>query len=196
MIFNVFIKNVDAYIDLHSGDGFESLMPFAYYLGESDASDKSRQMISCVSTRYYVRSRCKTGGAYNLASVSGIPSVLIERGQLSLFSRQEIEADKADVINILKCLGVIEGEYQTYPKQELSEYGITAPCTGCWYPALEVGTHFFKDEKLGEIRDYFGHVLHTVYAPINGILLYQCASLNIIENGPMISYGVPTGNAL
>ena len=196
MIFNVFIKNVDAYIDLHSGDGYESLMPYAYYLGDSPAQDKAREMISCVSTRYYVRSKCSTGGAYNLASANGIPSVLIERGQLSLFSRQEIEADKADVMNILKYLGVVPGDYQTYPKQELSEYNITSPCTGCWYPTLEVGTHFFKDEKLGEIRDYFGHVLHTITAPIDGILLYQCASLNIIENGPMIAYGVPTGVAI
>ena len=44
-----------------------------------------------------MRSHCRTGGAYNLASLHGVPSVLIERGQLSLFSREEIEADKADV---------------------------------------------------------------------------------------------------
>lgn len=29
MLFEVFIRNVDAYIDLHSGDGYETLMPFA-----------------------------------------------------------------------------------------------------------------------------------------------------------------------
>ncbi len=193
MIFNVFIKNVDAYIDLHSGDGYESLTPYAYYLGGSPAEETAKEMISCVNTKYYVRSKCKTGGAYNLASVHGIPSVLIERGQLSLFSREEVEADKKDVINILKCLGVIEGEYKTYPKLELSEYGSTAPYTGCWYPSLQVGDSFSSGKKLGEIRDYFGRVLHTEYASTDGILLYQCASLNIIQDGPMISYGVPTG---
>ena len=31
-------------------------------------------------------------------------------------------------------------------------------------------------------------------APQDGVLLYQTASLNIIENGPMVSYGVPTDN--
>ena len=191
MLFEVFIKNADAYVDLHSGDGFETLMPYAYYLGDTPVEEMSRRMMDCVSTKYCVRSRCRTGGAYNLASVSGIPSVLIERGQLSLFSREEIEADKADVRNILRCLGVLDGEPAIYPKKELLEYNEDAPCTGCWYPEKKPGDSFQKGEKLGEIRDYFGRSLFTQFAPADGVLLYQCASLNIIEKGPMVSYGVP-----
>ena len=190
-IFDVFIRHVDYYIDLHSGDGFEALMPYAYYLGEASGEQRAREMIECVNTRYYVRSRCRTGGAYNLASTHGIPSVLIERGQLSLFSREEIEADKADVRNILRRVGVLPGDYTVYPKTELSEFSDDAPCTGCWYPEKRVGEWFCKGEKLGEIRDYFGRSLFTEYAPCDGILIHQCASLNIIENGPMVTYGVP-----
>ena len=191
MLFEVFIRNVDAYIDLHSGDGYESLIPYCYYLGDTPAEETAKRMVACVNTSYYVRSRCRTGGAYNLASVHGIPSVLIERGQLSLFSREEVEADKADVRNILRCLGVLEGKCVRYPKQQLLEYSDDAPCTGCWYPEKKVGDWFRKGEKLGEIRDYFGHSLFTEYAPEDGMLLYQCSSLNIIEKGPMVTYGVP-----
>ena len=151
----------------------------------------ARQMVGCVDVKYVVRSRCRTGGAYNLASIHGVPSVLIERGQLSLFSREEIEADKADVRNILRLLGVLEGEWRVYQKQELLEYNDDAPCTGCWYPEKKPGDWFKKGEKLGEIRDYFGRSLYTEVAPEDGVLLYQCASLNIIEKGPMVSYGVP-----
>ena len=197
MLFDVFIQNVDAYIDLHSGDGYETLVPYAYFLGDAPAEAAARGMIGCVNTKYCVRSRCRTGGAYNLASVHGIPSVLIERGQLSLFSREEVEADKADVRNILRYLGVLEGEWTRYPKQVLLEYGEDAPCTGCWYPEKRAGDWFSKGEKLGEIRDYFGRSLFTAYAPADGILLFQCSSLNIIKDGPMVSYGVPAeGEAL
>lgn len=191
MLFEVFIKNADAYIDLHSGDGYETLVPFCYYLGDTPGEETAKGMIGCVNTKYCVRSRCRTGGAYNLASIHGIPSVLIERGQLSLFSREEIESDKADVRSILRFLGVLEGDWLSYPKQVLSEYNDEAPCTGCWYPEKKPGDHFHKGEKLGEIRDYFGRSLFTEYAPADGVLLYQCASLNILEKGPMISYGVP-----
>ena len=192
MLFEVFIKNVDAYIDLHCGDGYEALVPYCYYLGDAPAEETARRMVECVDVKYVVRSRCRTGGAYNLASVHGIPSVLIERGQLSLFSREEIEEDKEDVRNILRCLGVLDGEARRYPKTQLWEYNDDAPCSGCWYPEKQPGDSFRKGEKLGEIRDYFGKVLFTEYAPQDGVLLYQTASLNIIENGPMVSYGVPT----
>ena len=57
-------------------------------------------------------------------------TVLIERGQLSLFSREEIEADKSDVRSILHFLGVLEGDWPCCPKQELLEYSDDAPCTG------------------------------------------------------------------
>ena len=192
MLFEVFIKNVDAYIDLHCGDGYETLVPYCYYLGDAPAEETALRMVECVDVKYVVRSRCRTGGAYNLASVHGIPSVLIERGQLSLFSREEIEADKADVRNILRCLGVLDGEAIRYPKTQLWEYNDDAPCSGCWYPEKQPGNLFRKGEKLGEIRDYFGKVLFCEIAPQDGVLLYQTASLNIIENGPMVSYGVPT----
>ena len=193
MIFHNFIKKADAYIDLHSGDGYENLIPYVYYLCGVPAEEASRRMAACVDAQYCVRSVSRTGLAYSLASVNGIPSVLIERGQLGLVIRQEIEADKADVINILKCLGVLDGEYKTWPKQELSAHSVYAPCTGCWYPALEAGSQFREGDRLGEIRDYFGDILHTEYASADGILLYQCASLNIIKNDPMITFGIPAG---
>ena len=191
MLFEVFIRNADAYIDLHCGDGYETLIPYCYYLGDAPAEETAKRMVECVNVKYVVRSHCRTGGAYNLASLHGVPSVLIERGQLSLFSREEIEADKADVCNILRRLGVLNGDWIRYPKQELLEYNDDAPCTGCWYPEKKPGDRFRKGEKLGEIRDYFGKSLFTELAPADGVLLYQTASLNIIEKGPMVSYGVP-----
>lgn len=191
MLFEVFIRNADAYIDLHCGDGYETLIPYCYYLGDAPAEETAKRMVACVNVKYVVRSHRRTGGAYNLASLHGVPSVLIERGQLSLFSREEIEADKADVRNILRRLGVLDGDWIRYPKQELLEYNDDAPCTGCWYPEKKPGDRFRKGEKLGEIRDYFGKSLFTELAPADGVLLYQTASLNIIEKGPMVSYGVP-----
>ncbi|SFT51494.1 hypothetical protein SAMN02910301_1453 [Lachnospiraceae bacterium XBD2001] len=190
VLFEAFIKNVDMYIDLHGGDGYENLMPFVYYLGDTDCEEIARSMMECVNSDYCVRSRCRTGGAYNLASVHGIPSILIERGQMGTWSREEVEADKTDVRNILKYLGVLPGEHVRYPKTELTEYNYSAPVAGCWYPEKKAGETFSEGEKLGEIRDYFGQSVYTEYAKEDGIVLYQCASLNIVKNGPMLAYGV------
>ena len=189
LLFNTFIKYADAYIDLHSGDGYEELIPYVYYVGDTPCEEQAAAMASCVATEFIVRSRCKTGGAYNIASVNGIPSVLIERGQLSMYPREEIDADKSDVINIMKYLGMLDGAHETYTKTPLIEHELFSPATGCWYPEFHAGDTFFEGEILGTIRDYFGKMVHEITATETGIIIHQCASLNILKDGPMISYG-------
>ena len=68
MLFEVFIRNADAYIDLHCGDGYETLIPYCYYLGDAPAEETAKRMVECVNVKYVVRSHCRTGGAYNLAA--------------------------------------------------------------------------------------------------------------------------------
>lgn len=188
--FDEFIVQADAYIDLHCGDGFETLTPYVYYVGEAPCAPVAKEMTQCVKTEYRVCSKCISSGAYNEASMKGIPSVLIERGQLSLIKNEEVKEDKEDVINILKYLGVLEGEYKIYPKTDILEYSDDAPMTGCWYPNMKVGDKFRKGDLFGEIRDYFGKTIHTAVASTDGILIHQCSSLSIIKDGPMVTYGV------
>lgn len=191
VLFDTFIRNADAYIDLHCGDGYETLTPFCYYVGATPAAAVSAAMALRVAVPWVVNSRCHEGGAYNVASVRGIPSVLIERGCLGQATRDEIDADKADVRNVLRYLGVLGGQSVTHPKTVLREYDIVGPVTGLWYPDKQVGEPFAAGERLGRIEDCFGSVLHTVTAPEDGVLLYQCSWLNVLEKGPMIAYGVP-----
>ena len=101
LLFNTFIKYADAYVDLHSGDGYEELIPYVYYV-----------------------------------------------------------------------------EHEWY-----------SPATGCWYPEFHSGDTFLEGEKLGTIRDYFGKMIHEITATEAGTIIHQCASLNILKDGPMISYG-------
>ena len=74
-----------------------------------------------------------SAGIHN-AEYVGIPSVLIERGQLSLFSREEIEADKADVRNILRRIGILPGDYTTYEKQSSRNTATTRPAPAAGTP--------------------------------------------------------------
>ena len=39
------------------------------------------------------------------------------------------------------------------------------------------------------IKDFFGNILHTCIAKVDGIILYQVGSLSILKDGPMITYG-------
>ena len=182
----------DYYIDLHSGDGYEQLHPYVYYVGpvDPDVSAASLEMARHVNVKYIVESKTATGGAYNYAASLGLPSILIERGGMGRWSWEEVEQDKQDVRRILhylwgqKCSLAHHGK-QMVLRDVIYEY---APYTGCWYPLKRPGEYFFDGEILGELRDYYGNLLYVSEADGDGMVLYQTASLNILEDGPMITY--------
>lgn len=191
------IQKADYYIDLHSGDGYESLHTYAYYVGpvKKEVREQAFQMARRVKAGCLVESQCTTGGAYNYANAIGIPSVLIERGGQGIWRRQEVDLDKADVRRILAYLQVLPEESQTEePAEEQIVFKDTvyenAPLGGCWYPFFLPGERFQKDDVLGEIRDYFGRTTHICRARADGMLLYQTSSLTILKDGPMVAYGV------
>ena len=187
-------SKADYYLDLHSGDAFEELVPYIYYVGPVDEAvrEKAYAMARCADVNYIVESQCVTGGAYNYASTMGIPSILLERGCKGLWSREEVDLDKKDVRRILSC--IYEGnvpEEELGPGKELFEDAVyvDAPCAGFWYPAFHVGDQIREGEILGEIRDVFGDVLYICRAKADGMILYQVCSLNVPEGGPVIAYG-------
>ncbi|MGI6007650.1 MAG: M14 family metallopeptidase [Ruminococcus sp.] len=190
-------SRADYYVDLHSGDCYEDLHSYAYYVGPADPEvrDKSFQMARRVKAGCLVESQCTTGGAYNYASSIGIPSILIERGGRGIWSREEVDLDKEDTRRILAYLGVLtDYKEKTEPvKQQIIFTDVVyenAPETGCWYPALCPGDFFKKGDVLGKVRDYFGNILHVCEAKENGMILYQTSSLNVLKDGPMVAYGI------
>lgn len=184
----------DYYIDLHCGDGYEGLEPYVYCLGNANGHvvEMSRKMAEIVQVDYLVVSKLNTEGAYNYAGSLGIPSILIERGCKATWDQTLVEEDKQDVKNIMRYLGILEGEVQRNGSTPIAVDPVIyedAPVTGCWYPSFQPGETFKKGEVLGVIKDYFGNVLFTCYAKQDGIVLYETISLCIIKDGPMITYG-------
>lgn len=64
-----------------------------------------------------------------------------------------------------------------------------SPVSGCWYRFAELEEHFEEGQKLGEVRDFFGNVLHTVYAKYDGVVHSYWAALSIRKGQLMIGYG-------
>lgn len=137
------IETADYYIDLHSGDSYESLIPHAYFCSmPADASrdgvdatsaagaadtistisseyqqicTQSQKMAHCVKVPYLVPFFGYHGGAaYSEACKVGVPSILIERGGMGLCERVDVDNFKADVMNLLRKLGCMHGVFDTY----------------------------------------------------------------------------------
>lgn len=185
---------VDYYVDLHSGDGFEDLYPHVYTLGAAspEVNQKSEAMGKVINVPYSYATRNSSGGAYNEAGSLGVPGILLERGCKSLWSREEVEADKEDVRNVLRLVKVIQEpvkQQEHVPQKINTGHFLDAGHTGLWYPAYKPGDKFLKGALLGTIRDYFGNLLEECYAENDGVVLYQTTSLNIMTGTPMIAYG-------
>ena len=61
--------------------------------------------------------------------------------------------------------------------------------SGLWYPAKKPGDIIKVGEYLGCGKDYEGNILETSLSDLNGVVLYQTGSLQVIKDGPMIAYG-------
>lgn len=183
----------DFYIDLHGGDLYENLTPYAYYpgIGDEEVINKSKKMAEILDVGYVVKSKATTG-AYNSAAIRGVPSILIERGGMGLCNKSDVDLYKKDILNILKSLNILYGNYELRKSKakeiENVEYLISSH-QGCWIPSVKEGEEIKKGQELGQISDYFGKVLHTYYAKFDGVVLYYTVSLSIDKGESIIAYG-------
>lgn len=184
----------DYYIDLHSGDDYEQLTPYVYYAGKApeEVTAMSRKMAEQVDVPYMVKSNVAAGGAYNYAASRGIPSILIERGGMGAWTREEAQSTRRDVRNILCHLGMYSGQkdYRKYYPLDVADVSYQAAShSGCWYPYKNAGDLIARGEVLGEVKNYRGDTVEVCRAEYSGVILYQTRSLQVIEDGPMIAYG-------
>lgn len=193
-VFHGAIEGADFYVDLHSGDYYEDLAPHLYYVADLPVGDASRALAACTDVAAVVPCyETVSGGTYAAAAAAGTPSILLERGGMGAWSREEVDAVKRDILNMLRHAGIVAGEAldlcaAQYDYEDMR--ALYAPVAGCWYPTKRSGSAFAAGEVLGEIRDLFGEVLHEVVAPGAGCVIYQTGSLNVVKDGPLIAYGL------
>ena len=60
---------------------------------------------------------------------------------------------------------------------------------GCGILPKKPGDIIKVGEYLGCVKDYEGNILETSLSDLNGVVLYQAGSLQVIKDGPMIAYG-------
>lgn len=187
LISSSFFPLADFYVDLHSGDIHESLHPYVYYPGQptEELAAKARSVAKVLNVEYMVRSMA-TGGAYNYAASTGLPSLLIERGGAGLCLHEDIEEYKSDLKNIMRKLGLLNEPVKPrryIPRDVTDIIYLEAQETGCWLHHIHSGDFVEEGQILGRTTDLFGETLTTYYAKQSGIVLYVCPALSAPQNG-------------
>ncbi|MDR1040738.1 MAG: succinylglutamate desuccinylase/aspartoacylase family protein [Deltaproteobacteria bacterium] len=183
----------DFYLDLHSGDLFEALMPYVYFpsRGESKILEASMAMARLVDVRYMVKSHAVTG-AYNSAANRGVPSILIERGSAGACTAKDVYLYKYDILNILRHLGFLPGQ-PSYPPEshiEINEVDyLESTCWACWRSEVAVGQIVSEGDQLGRTFDFFNRTIEEFHAKHNGVVLYKLRSLSTNPGDVLVAYG-------
>ena len=186
-------------VDLHCGDGNESLRPYTYWMttGKPEVVEASRQMALAFGLDHIVVDRGRptdpAASVYltNTALTRGKPGLTIESGALARTDDESIARIERGVAGLLRHLRM-RGEGPEPVAQpiwiERSEV-LTSSTTGIFYPMVERGFTVAQGTPIGYVTDFFGRRIEEVKAPFAGEVLYVIGTPAISKGEPIAFIG-------
>lgn len=176
------IEQSDFVIDLHAGDGNESLRPYVYMpvTGKPQLDAAVKGLALAFGLDHIVideaRLRSPEDSLYTdqTALTRGIPAITTETGQLGSNDHAWVAMAEAGVWNVLRHLRMIAGNEQPNPGVVwLTGYQvIPSPETGLFTAAVRDGYAVSEGTVLGTLVDWFGDEITQIKAPFSGIVNY------------------------
>ena len=186
-------------IDLHCGDGNESLRPYSYWIttGEPKVAAAGKAMALAFGLDHIVVDRERPTDAAasvytsNTAITRGKPALTTETGGIAIVDEPSIRMVQDGVAGVMKHLGmratgpapVASPVY--FDRAEVLRAGVT----GIFYAAVEKGREVKKGTRIGHITDFHGKRLEEVLAPFDGHILYVIGTPPITKGEPVAAIG-------
>lgn len=169
------ISKSDYHLDLHGGDAPELVMhpgfPIYRNTGVKSVDDSAKSIAKMYGTKYIW---CHTEPQVTSLKDwrARVPSIMLESGGCGQYEEKWIKVHIDGIKNIMKYLGMIEGEYQIRSDQEIitKTADLRVNHGGIFYPKSNPGDIVEKGQKLGEIRDIKGDLLEDIISPVDGII--------------------------
>lgn len=194
------IERADYVLDLHCGDGNESLRPYSYWdvnTGGPAVVEKSKQLALAFGLDHIVmdreRPRDPQASIYcsTTATTRGKPAITTESGALGETDHESIARTEWGVLNIMRHLKMLEGEAQRVAHPlfiERSEV-LRSTATGIFYPLVERGHTVAEGTLLGYVTDFFGKRVYDVRAAFSGEVLYILGTPPVSQGEPLAMIG-------
>ena len=188
------IERSDYLIDLHAGDGNESLRPYVYMpvTGDSKLDTAVKGLALAFGLDHIVidegRLRSPDDSLYTdqTALTRGIPAITTETGQLGSNDAEWVSLAEAGVWNVLRHLKMISGEVKDNKGVVwLTDYQVIAsPETGLFQASVKDGYAVAEGTAIGTLVDWFGDEITQINAPFAGVV-------NYVLGTPPVSKGEP-----
>lgn len=200
------IDKCDYLVDMHAGDGNESLTPFTYWnkLGVDPRADSiARDMaLAWGNPHIYIdtsRPRDLRASVYtqNTAHLRGKPSITTETGALGVPAEAMVARNVEGAQRLMRYLGMLPGAPTMLTRPNWIDRAdvLTADVGGAWHARVDRGARVSAGQILGQLTDYFGHPTVQVRAPYAGTVLYVIGSPAITKGEPVALVGHTLGGA-
>ncbi len=203
-ITNNVIAKSDFFLDAHAGDAPEDLMAYAAYYSNTSmpkASQKGREMAKALLFDHIIV--FKTDGKKYLkknelslycsaeAFKRNIPSVDIECGKLGGSQDHLVQKIEKGVLNMLGHLQMLSVSNALNNKYLFIDDRVyqNSNYNGIFYAEKKSGDYVTKGMKIGEITDYFGNTLETIYAKSDGVILLIIGTPPVNKGETLVTIG-------
>jgi predicted deacylase len=186
-------------VDMHCGDGNESLRPYSYWqvTGDPALDEAGKQMALAFGLDHIVIDRerpadpARTVYTSNTAVRRGKPAITVESGGMGLTDEASVRAQEAGALSVMAHLGMVEAPSVRVERPLWIDRAqvLTSPATGIWSPVVDKMQSVATGTLLGRLTDPFGNLLHEVRAPFAGEVLYVVATPPVSEGEPLAFVG-------
>jgi predicted deacylase len=190
------IERATHVVDIHCGDGNESLRPYLYWIttgGQAVAEAGKGMALAFGMDRIVVDRERPTdpeASLYlsNTAITRGKPALTIESGGMGEIDNESIVRIERGVAGLLKHLKMrTEGpEPVKNPVMFERSEVLRSAFTGIWHPLVEKAQAVKQGTVIGRVTDFHGKVLEEIKAPFAGEVLY-------VVGTPAMNKGEPVG---
>jgi predicted deacylase len=186
-------------VDMHCGDGNESLRPYSYWqvTGDPALDEAGKEMALAFGLDHIVIDRerpedpAHTVYTSNTAVRRGRPALTVESGGMGLTDAASVHAQEAGALSLMAYLRMVEAPSVKVEKPLWIDRAqvLTSPATGVWSPVVDRMQSVATGTLIGRLSDPFGNLLHEVRAPFAGELLYVVATPPVSEGEPLAFVG-------
>ena len=190
------IERATHVVDLHCGDGNESLRPYSYWIttGAPEVATAGRELALAFGMDHIIVDHERPGDPNasiylsNTAITRGKPALTIESGGMGQTDTESIAQIERGVSGVLKQLGMrSEGPAPAAAPLFLERSEVLrSSFTGLFYAMVEKGHTVAQGTVIGRVTDFHGKLLEEIKAPFAGEVLY-------VVGTPPMNKGEPVG---
>jgi hypothetical protein len=195
------IEQATHVVDLHCGDGNESLRPYVYWItsGKPEVAQAAKAMALAFGLERIVvdgeRPTDPAASLYlsNTAVTRGKPALTTETGGMAVVDEESIAMVERGVAGLMRHL-----EMRTDGPDPLAESKaiwitrnqvLRAGQTGLFHASVAKGQAIAKDALIGHITDFYGNKTEEIRAPFDGEILYVVGTPPITKGEPVAMVG-------